>query len=87
MLYHWIIRENPSCEYGTEKETIQHIVEECRLTKFQQGFSELHLLTQNALNWLQQIKTYNLLLLFCDLRILVVFFFIRIYWVIQNDCG
>jgi hypothetical protein len=60
MLFHWNIRENPSCECGAEKETIQHIVEECPLTKFQQGFSKLHLLTEDALNWLQQIKTYNL---------------------------
>jgi hypothetical protein len=36
MLFHWNIRENPSCECGVEKETIQHIVEECHLTKFQQ---------------------------------------------------
>jgi hypothetical protein len=51
MLFHWNIRENPSCECGAEKETIQHI-----LIKFQQGFSKLHLLTEDALNWLQQIK-------------------------------
>jgi hypothetical protein len=51
MLFHWNIRENPSCECGAEKETIQHIVV-C--------FSKLHLLTEDALNWLQQIKTYNL---------------------------
>jgi hypothetical protein len=56
MLFHWNIRENPSCECSAEKETIQHIVEECPLTKFQQGFSKLHLLTEDALNWLQQIK-------------------------------
>jgi hypothetical protein len=56
MLFHWNIRENPSCECGAEKETIQHILEECPLTKFQQGFSKLHLLTEDALNWLQQIK-------------------------------
>jgi hypothetical protein len=43
ILFHWNIRENPSCKCGAEKETIQHIVEECPLTKFQQGFSELHL--------------------------------------------
>jgi hypothetical protein len=29
---------------------------ERHLTKFQQGFSKLHLLTEDALNWLQQIK-------------------------------
>jgi hypothetical protein len=56
MLFHWNIRENPSCECGAEKETVQHIVEECPLTKFQQGFSKLHVLTEDALNWLQQIK-------------------------------
>jgi hypothetical protein len=56
MLFHWNIRENLSCECGAEKETIQHIVEECPLTKFQQGFSKIHLLTEDALNWLQQIK-------------------------------
>jgi hypothetical protein len=33
-------------------------VEECPLTKFQQGFSKLHLLTEDALNWLQQINSY-----------------------------
>jgi hypothetical protein len=26
------------------------------IIKFQQGFSELHLLTEHALNWLRQIK-------------------------------
>jgi hypothetical protein len=56
MLFHWNIRENPSCECGAEKETIQHIVEEYPLTKFQQSFSKLHLLTEDTLNWLQQIK-------------------------------
>ncbi|KAH0813306.1 hypothetical protein GEV33_009485 [Tenebrio molitor] len=40
MLFHWNIRENPSCECGAEKETIQHIVEECPLTKFQQVFTK-----------------------------------------------
>jgi hypothetical protein len=38
------------------KEEITVILEECPLTKFQQGFSKLHLLTEDALNWLQQIK-------------------------------
>jgi hypothetical protein len=56
MLFLWNIRENPSCEFGAEKEITQHIVEECPFTKFQHGFSELHLLTENALNLLQQIK-------------------------------
>jgi hypothetical protein len=47
MLFHWNIRENSSCECGEEKETIQHIVEECPLTKFYQiGYNKL--------------KTYNL---------------------------
>jgi hypothetical protein len=27
ILFHWNNRENPSCECGGEKETIQHIVE------------------------------------------------------------
>jgi hypothetical protein len=44
MLFRWNIRENPSCEFEAEKETIQHIVEECPLTKFQQDFFKLHLL-------------------------------------------
>jgi hypothetical protein len=52
MLFHWNIRENLSCECGAEKETIQHIVEECPLTKFQQVFSELHILTEDALNYI-----------------------------------
>jgi hypothetical protein len=56
MLFHWNIRENASRERDAEKETIQHIVEECLLTKFQQGFSEHHILTEDALNWQQQIK-------------------------------
>jgi hypothetical protein len=56
MLFHWNISENPASECGAEKETIQHIVEECPLTKFQQGFSKLYLLTEDALNWLHQIK-------------------------------
>jgi hypothetical protein len=56
MPFHWNIRENPSCECGAEKETIQYIVEKCPLTKFRQGFSKLHLLTEDALNRLQQIK-------------------------------
>jgi hypothetical protein len=60
MLFHWNIRENPSCECGAEKETIQHIVEECPLTKFHQGFSKLHLLTEDALNGYNKLKTYNL---------------------------
>jgi hypothetical protein len=50
MLFHWNIRENPSCECSAEKETIQHIVEEYPLTKFQQVFSELHIHTKDTLN-------------------------------------
>jgi hypothetical protein len=60
MLFHWNIRENPSCECGAEKETIQHIVEECPLTKFEQGFSELHMYSYRRraklATTLQQIK-------------------------------
>jgi hypothetical protein len=90
MLFHWNIRENPSCECGAEKETIQHIGEECPLTKFKQGFSELHIVTEDVLNWLQRynkLKTYNLLLLFCEFRILIVFFFIRIYSLVSERQG
>jgi hypothetical protein len=57
MLFHWNIRENLSCECGAEKETIPtHCGRMSSYSKFQPGFSELHLLTKNALNWLQQIK-------------------------------
>jgi hypothetical protein len=59
MLFHWNIRENPSCECGTEKETIQHIVEECPLTKFQQGFSKLHLNTYRR-RLVQSIGSFTL---------------------------
>jgi hypothetical protein len=61
------------------KRTIQHIVEECPLTKFQQGFAELHIITENFIIFHESVKL--ILILFLNFRNIVncVFLFLFIY--------
>jgi len=56
MLYKWNIITSPLCDCGEKPETIQHIVEECSLTRFEDGFAAIHHLTPNALEWISNLK-------------------------------
>lgn len=56
MLNKWNEDHNPACQCGHTEETISHIVTECPLTKFSEGFLGVHLVTPEALDWLATIK-------------------------------
>ena len=58
MLSKWNVVPSPYCSNcNNVEETISHIVQECPLTKFNDGFDGLHEVTPDALDWLQNLKS------------------------------
>src|SRR5699024_6056614 len=57
MLFKWNAVEDPHCQCGRAEETVQHLVEECHLTRFQSGFTQIYELSTKAKTWLSTIKT------------------------------
>ncbi|VVC35567.1 Hypothetical protein CINCED_3A018421 [Cinara cedri] len=49
------MEQSPLCSCGTE-ETIKHIVEECPITKFEEGIAKLHEANSEAINWLNNLE-------------------------------
>ncbi len=58
MLFKWNVTRSPYCSNcNNSEETISHIVLECPLTKFNDGFERLREVTPDALIWLQNLKS------------------------------
>ena len=51
-LHKWGLRNSPLCDCG-ELQTMEHISDECRLTKFAGGIAALHEADETASAWLQ----------------------------------
>ena len=56
MLYRWGAIPSPDCSCGNGTETMEHIVNECPITKFDGGFAGIHKVTPNVIEWLQSLK-------------------------------
>jgi len=55
----WRKIPDPSCSCGAAKQTMSHIVNDCRPSRFPGGLTTLHLAGDEAINWLgMQCKRY-----------------------------
>jgi hypothetical protein len=52
MLHKWGYSDSPKCDCGVDQ-TMQHILQECPETQFHGGLSELHEVTEVAVDWLR----------------------------------
>lgn len=55
MKHKWGLSERPDCDCGHPAQTIQHIVSDCPLRKFDGTIRDLHGANQNAVTWLSNL--------------------------------
>ena len=53
-LHKWVLAQSPSCDCG-QRQTMNHIVDTCLLTKFEGGLNLLHKADDDAVIWLESI--------------------------------
>jgi len=58
-LHKWGLAQSPSCDSG-QRQTMNHIVDTCLLTKFEGGLNLLHEVDADAVTWLESIATAEL---------------------------
>jgi len=55
-LHKWGLAQSPSCDCG-QRQTMNHIVDTCPLTKFEGGLNLLHKADDDAVIWLESTAT------------------------------
>jgi len=55
-LVKWGLAQSPSCDCG-QRQTMNHIVDTCPLTKFEGGLNLLHKADDDAVIWLESTVT------------------------------
>jgi len=55
-LHKWGLAQSPYCDCG-QRQTMNHIVDSCPLTKFEGGLNLLHRADDDAVIWLESIST------------------------------
>lgn len=55
LLHRWNIIESPLCQCGAIQ-TMKHLVEECTIHRFQGTIEDLHAVTSDAVNWLNNLN-------------------------------
>ena len=55
-LHKWGLAQSPSCDCG-RRQTVNHIVDTCPLTKFEGGLNLLHEADDDAVIWLESTAT------------------------------
>jgi len=55
-LHKWGLAQSPSCDCG-QRQTMNHIVDTCPLTKFEGGLNLLHEVDDDAVIWLESTAT------------------------------
>ena len=56
MLFKWGALDSPECICGFANETIQHLVVDCPVSKFKDGFLGIHMVSDTFLNWIELLK-------------------------------
>ena len=55
-MYKWLFRDSPNCDCGSDIiQTMEHILNECPLRKFNGDLQILHQATTEATNWLHDL--------------------------------
>jgi len=55
-LHKWVLTQSLSCDHG-QRQTMNHIVDMCPLTKFEGGLNLLHEVDDDAVIWLESTVT------------------------------
>lgn len=54
LLNEWGLSDSPMCECG-EVQTMQHLVQSCRIHRFEGGIEEINDISADAINWLTNL--------------------------------
>lgn len=55
LMHKWGKISDPSCQCGVENQTFKHIIEDCILYKFNGSMAELHNISKDAIEWLNNL--------------------------------
>lgn len=55
-LFKWGFKENEACECGHPKQTIDHMIQDCSLTKFPGPLDDINRLEKTSVQWLRKLK-------------------------------
>jgi len=55
MLYKWGLKDTPQCDCGHDKQTANHIVEECPVLNTPGGMKHLHKVKAAVTKWLKNL--------------------------------
>ena len=54
-MFRWGLAESPSCVYGLEPQTAQHLIHHCPIHRPRDGNADLTTLDENTVQWLQRL--------------------------------
>jgi len=60
VMFKWRLQVSPACDSGDHRLTINHIIKECQLRKFNQGIEGINAITPAALKWIRELDTCKL---------------------------
>jgi hypothetical protein len=55
MMFKWRLQVNLTCDYDNDRETVNHIVKEYQLRKFNQDIERIHAITSEAINCIRKL--------------------------------
>ncbi|KAF0701948.1 Uncharacterized protein FWK35_00037095, partial [Aphis craccivora] len=58
MMFEWRLQDSPACDYGNDRQTINHIIKECQIRKFNQGIKGIHAITPEAVKWIRELDVH-----------------------------
>ena len=58
MMFKWRLQNSPACDCGNDRQTINHIIKECQIRKFNQGIEGIHAITPEAVKWIRELDVH-----------------------------
>ncbi|KAE9523030.1 hypothetical protein AGLY_016661 [Aphis glycines] len=58
MMFKWRLQDSPACDCGNDRQTINHIIKECQIRKFNQGIEGIHAITPEAVKWIRELDVH-----------------------------
>ncbi|VVC33892.1 Hypothetical protein CINCED_3A009600 [Cinara cedri] len=58
MMFKWRLQDSPACDCGNDRQTINHIIKECQLRKFNRGIEGIHVITPVAVKWIRELDVH-----------------------------
>jgi hypothetical protein len=57
MLFKWNSVDSPNCECGESEETVEHLINNCSIYKFQDGIRAIHNISNSFLQWVENFRS------------------------------